>query len=104
MKKILGAALILAGATLTGCQTAGNVQTLASSDFSTMSCESIQSVFAGYESDNAMADSLTTLMGVVAPSTTSSTNQIKAQTNNIYNQARKSANAAMQLKGCSTRV
>lgn len=95
-KKFLLVALI----TLTGCQTSGQLSSMASNGMGAFTCDQIQGAFSAYDADRQSVDALTNLgkminieYGELAGSA--------VQTSDAYYQNVKDAtNIALTIKGC----
>ncbi len=95
----LFALIMVAG--LSGCQSAGGIQKLASSDFTQMSCEDIESLFTAYRSDRETAQTMSDLIGAFSPQSGTAANQTITDSDQLYQQAVTAANSALELKGCT---
>ncbi len=84
--------------TLTGCQTAYELQKASTGDINTMaSCQQIHSTFRAYDQDRQSLEALRQIAGM----TNTNIQGVTPETiNNYYPIVRNTANIALAMKGC----
>ncbi len=93
-KLLFSASLILL---LVGCEMTGEAKKVTSGETDAFSCDQIRSAFAAYDADRNSFQALAELSGMTGFDVTQTAT---LTADSYYEQARKSANLALIVKGC----
>jgi hypothetical protein len=91
---LISASLIFS---LVGCEMAGEAKNMTSGETNAFSCDQIRAAFAAYDADRNSFQALAELSGMTGFDVTQTAT---LTADSYYEQARKSANLALVVKGC----
>jgi len=105
MKKLLSLGTILSISILSGCVTTSEDSVnLAEVDFTTLTCEQIETVFKDYKTNVDSGDTMTNLLGTFSSEAESAATTAKATAMTVYNTAKETAEPAIKVKGCDINI
>lgn len=84
---------------LTGCQSAGYVQQVAT-DGDGISCDKIHQAFQAYQADRQSARALTELARLIHPESTGIADQAMADSGQYFQQIRTTTDITLAVRGC----
>jgi len=91
--------LLLAFISLTGCQTSGQLSSMAANGISG-SCEQIQGAFSAYDADRASVDTLTNLGKMINVEYGELAGAAVQTSDSYYQSVKDATNIALTIKGC----
>lgn len=91
--------LLLAFISLTGCQTSGQLSSMAANGISA-SCDQIQGAFSAYDADRASVDTLTNLGKMINVEYGEMAGSAVQASDSYYQSVKDATNIALTIKGC----
>ncbi|MFD2230060.1 hypothetical protein [Alkalimarinus sediminis] len=91
--------LLLAFISLTGCQTSGQLSSMATNGI-TASCEQIQGAFSAYDADRTSVDTLTNLGKMINVEYGEMASAAVQASDSYYQNVKDATNIALTIKGC----
>lgn len=92
--------LLLALISLTGCQTSGQLSSMASSGMGAFSCDQIQTAFTAYDGDRQSVDALTNLGKMINVEYGELAETAVQSSDSYYQNVKDATNIALTIKGC----
>jgi len=92
--------LLLAFISLTGCQTSGQLSSMAANGLGDFSCEQIQTAFSAYDGDRQSVDTLTNLGKMINVEYGELAETAVQSSDSYYQNVKDATNIALTIKGC----